>query len=1646
MFNHIHARFYEFDNSRSSFKPNCAIIADGNTSKFEGALRMLGIPLSIAIIVLILLLVSPIKLVKFSRRIFLIGVLHYAVRLSELIVRVRRIFDGWRRPLFRLAILSLLLFGLLILILPLDPLNLEETADGFNKSSVPGPIFDRLFADNEIDVNSQDDFANIFSSWPTFSILLSDEEILNKSLSNQSNLEVVLLRADSMPPLSDWVLFNQTFADRDVFKKIFLNETIYRGAIDNNGDKSNRSIIIEQTFFELKSRTLALRKAYDNSSLQSICYIEAAKDKGVKKQLIDSIRQNISGKTNAIETLQRISKEVLNQIYIDPSAKSEAFLLLATDSTLRYYISKSEHPLIYLFLAYIWSYWQTIIALWLLIEIALWLRRSSRGIEVADFSDDTKDFDASKKEIYEGLGAILLQKLVSMARLYQTVDEGRPIGTVSGSGVPIPAVIKAEDTSQLTSGVFSEDSKISIGGFTISASFINSMINWLSKKPKINGSIYQENSKLILTATLNSDKSSRSWRVDFSLKPVEDGTQDKTRLEIDQMASELAYRIFSDLAFGENKITPWKAMKYFNEGLRSYRDCLHGASDRKLKLQEAISRFENVLTWDEDFPWAHYNLGVAYSEIGNLPSAKAAFEKAVHYHPDSGLCYYALALNMYDSDLHKTQGNCEVIWFCRKAIALKSKFQDKAKIFDLMALAWPKNDRHRDECVEDCLFRASSFSLLALLSSVLRGKSVENARNVTVKCLDDLAREIFEKKHNTSAKWLLGWSLKLSPYDRNLNLDLADVYLSNNKWEKALDRISCSADPSSMKYWATLISIHNEGKDNKYFPLDTKLKKKVVDRLLNRFSVASSNEILNVRDALIDSEECLEPLYLIKLQYEKSINITTWPWPPDLRHFVKNNYEKYVEALKNESDLKIWAKANDALTKNDENAIKESILEIKRINDELKNSKYSQIVLKTASDEIKYAHILKILGTLYGFSDRRKGRSGHSFVFSWDELLGNDSVRRSLLKFLAGKYGIDWIKTAEITKLDSDKTIKVSVEEKSILLKINDEKTELILEIYDGRTDKFIAENGKLKIYELSNYEKDLFKLFRFIMKNVLKKSEHELPDEYEMFRETLIDEWNISITPRDRDKERIEVLIRESPLVSIHRMNLGTYYRDELQNYKQARIELECAILLEPDNPRIRSEIGRTYYKEMEYLKGSDKENAFNEAEKCFRQADDLFADGINKIKNLYYIGLLYRPYKNYYPKMVLEWKRAKSIAEHEGLDMREALLISYNLVVAYLENKRYNECEKEASRLIKKLEMGQKSESVGSRIDYNYRKGTLAVLTRLNLALSYIERDIKLDDASLIINEAFDIMSKDVNIDSDYKPQLSMAYYDRRGWLEYKRYKNKDPSHEVFDGQDLFLFQTLISPIKRKSHIQITKAILSAPEGMRFAGVTRKDGKIILKDAVINDVVIPELKIDNAKFVNVVINKAIIKKAEIDNSTTIVYDEIKDGIIKSEDNQSITKKLGDIPEDVKGIEKATILKSSIAKFEVEKIDIKSAEISFSAPESIDKAIDYLERSIEFEAFPLPYLHLATAYEAKMRAERDADQKSFLREIALAACDHLQELDENKIYSDDLDKLRQRLEKKDDAEEKEAKKDSTSIVMKIEGTAKGELVAPPKD
>jgi hypothetical protein len=123
---------------------------------------------------------------------------------------------------------------------------------------------------------------------------------------------------------------------------------------------------------------------------------------------------------------------------------------------------------------------------------------------------------------------------------------------------------------------------------------------------------------------------------------------------------------------------------------------------------------------------------------------------------------------------------------------------------------------------------------------------------------------------------------------------------------------------------------------------------------------------------------------------------------------------------------------------------------------------------KPQPTQVEVSYSYGFSGDIGGGPYERELIAGHEkeYLFCWDGIPGNDSGR--LIDFLKQNYGIDWVKTAKIEKIDDGKTIRVSVEKNYLSLSLNNEKTKAILTIDDVRADEFIAKtmNGKLNIYE----------------------------------------------------------------------------------------------------------------------------------------------------------------------------------------------------------------------------------------------------------------------------------------------------------------------------------------------------------------------------------------------------------------------------------------------------------------------------------------------------------------------------------------------------------------------------------------------------
>lgn len=87
-------------------------------------------------------------------------------------------------------------------------------------------------------------------------------------------------------------------------------------------------------------------------------------------------------------------------------------------------------------------------------------------------------------------------------------------------------------------------------------------------------------------------------------------------------------------------------------------------------------------------------------------------------------------------------------------------------------------------------------------------------------------------------------------------------------------------------------------------------------------------------------------------------------------------------------------------------------------------------------------------------------------LFSWSNIPGNDDLK--LIEFLNLRFGMEWVKTAKIKKIDGDRTIKIYNGEKFLSLTLCEEKHKVKLEVDKNIAEEFIArtENGQLNIFD----------------------------------------------------------------------------------------------------------------------------------------------------------------------------------------------------------------------------------------------------------------------------------------------------------------------------------------------------------------------------------------------------------------------------------------------------------------------------------------------------------------------------------------------------------------------------------------------------
>ena len=308
-------------------------------------------------------------------------------------------------------------------------------------------------------------------------------------------------------------------------------------------------------------------------------------------------------------------------------------------------------------------------------------------------------------------------------------------------------------------------------------------------------------------------------------------------------------------------------------------------------------------------------------------------------------------------------------------------------------------------------------------------------------------------------------------YEHFINLEnlreIAHIDGNNEIFENAKEFLSIQKNFNSNKY--TLKSIFEENIDFEKTSLE-----------LWKLLLNSSFEYIGL-DEKVGVEELYD--YLKDFRGFEEVLYGTSPYYRDHTYHSINLYlmgEYLFRKCDMYKDIKMFSRNNQKEKINDKSAIfciislthdlGYPIEKINAINQKIlqmyshyKNIKINELSLEfTIQYQGIFDYLLNILSLSYEILKNK-------YLFSWEGFPENDNGR--LIEFLNRNFGIDWVKTAKIEKIEKGRTIKVSTEKNYLTLKLNDEQTEVNLEIDDGRTDKFVVkiENSKLNICKNKN-------------------------------------------------------------------------------------------------------------------------------------------------------------------------------------------------------------------------------------------------------------------------------------------------------------------------------------------------------------------------------------------------------------------------------------------------------------------------------------------------------------------------------------------------------------------------------------------------
>lgn len=989
----------------------------------------------------------------------------------------------------------------------------------------------------------------------------------------------------------------------------------------------------------------------------------------------------------------------------------------------------------------IWLQWWKILALYTLVWLLWWAWQARKRVVVEDFVDYTSD---QPKAAVEGLATLLVVRLGQLRELYQNVDEQRAIPTSVWINESVDATIKVGDISEFLKDAVTAQSKFSLGPLEIPVGTLMSLFGRFVQGPRIIGSLHEDkNLRILIAQRVGGGKQSHSWRVE-RLMPIGQ-SEDQDDSSLNSMVAELTCRMFTDLALSGS--VRWEAMSKFSEGLRAYRDCLRTPKDRKLKLKEAEKKFIETLAQDQKFYLAYYNLGVVYTELGQVQAAEVAFSKAINQNPGSWNAYYALALSRFQRIKKEQKGKSDqqdesaktgyesIIELCKRVIALKPGLANTAKAYQARGMAHselkdPKNQRGAIRCHRKAVAR----SWRALYLAGLKGQGLDERENSVIPqlevlasvCLANLAvtyrdRHSLHQNSVTSQGRLRYEGMMIRDrfvFHRVLALLQQALYLNN----------------SDADYHA----YYNDKLAEMFFELGETYKKlEKYDKAVREYKRA-----LRVNPGKIEFWTSSALANATLYAASKFNN-------PDKAEVYKSSAlyacEKVLECP-SQVPGDILEKMIEAYKELDKSASSDYVASIKQFLDQ--------------EQEIRKLEELKKKGQL---QDLELGRMLKERL-EWCSRNNNEEWRYALISLALGRLYIN-SKQREIVS-EVEKHFKEAIDKLNVLIVRLDELIQKDAERGEWECGQVYSKLGSLHL--VLHKPEEAEKCFREAI-NKLKKYPREIrTQKLKLSLASSLLEGSTFISSQEIERDLLL-----DPRAYDERKELGILYF-ELNEFEQA-IEIlkevllwRNALLTEPEDPEIYLYIGRAYLgfvlHERDFIQ---RGRILREASEHFRQALALYkSDQQQREESRFALGYLNIELGEY----------EQAIAYFRVCQAHEFSLLSstFYLGYAYLKNKEYDEGLQQFQFLLKQagelvnISKGVSRTKLNEIKEYsaNMTLGEYLATAYWGQAYIYAERDVNLKQALKFIQKARNY----IRLVDETLVQYPAYYPDCEGWVLYK------------------------------------------------------------------------------------------------------------------------------------------------------------------------------------------------------------------------------------------------------------------------------------